>query len=365
MSNKFSWELDEHGSYTKRKASKLQRFPFQTFIISAVVCVVLLICYSAFNHHPKPQRPAFTPTSPSGFADTNGFVGLGEKVDASIVSIESQIPDIGGFFSQMIPTSSQSASGVIISSDGYILTSLSALSADTVDVCLSDGNTYTATLKESDRMTDTAILKIDADSLTPLAFGDSDSLLSGQTVGVCGRFLSGKLSATLNLGTICGVDKGIKLQNEKMINLIQTDAPVAKVCNGAVLLNANGAIVGMTTAMVSSGSDEISLAIPSNDIYAFVSSVLDVASEAPASSGASIGIRGSDAEYGINVESVLKDSPADKAGIKENDLIMKVDSTPVKSVAEINTIRDAHKPGDKLIFTVYRDGETLDVEVEI
>ena len=364
MSNNFSWELDEHGGYTRRKASKFQQFPFQTVIISAVVCVVLLICYSAFHRHSAPQRPIFTPNT-NVSADTAGFLGLGEKVDASIVSIESPIPDIGGFFSQMIPTSSQSASGVIISSDGYILTSLSALSADTVDVCLSDGNTYTATLKESDQMTDTAILKIDADSLTPLAFGDSDSLLSGQTVGVCGRFLSGKLSATLNLGTICGVDKGIKLQNEKMINLIQTDAPVAKVCNGAVLLNANGAIVGMTTAMVSSGSDEISLAIPSNDIYAFVSSVLDVASEAPASSGASIGIRGSDAEYGINVESVLKDSPADKAGIKENDLIMKVDGTVVKSIAEINTIRDAHKPGDKLIFTVYRDGETLDIEVEI
>ena len=123
-----------------------------------------------------------------------------------------------------------------------------------------------------------------------------------------------------------------------------------------------GEVVGMLTNAVASESTEISFAIPSNNIKAVAESLITTG-EAP--KGLIIGITGEDTDHGVVVESVMEDTPAQKAGLKEGDLILRVDGTAVKSIADINKIKDTHRSGDKLIITLYRDGELLDVEITL
>ena len=118
----------------------------------------------------------------------------------------------------------------------------------------------------------------------------------------------------------------------------------------------------MVTHAISSDIDSISFAIPANDIKNTTQSLIN--DSIPAKSDSLIiGITGTDSEHGVIVESVLDDTPAKKADIKAGDLILKADGKAVKSIAEINKIRDSHVSGEKIILTIYRNGETLDIEI--
>lgn len=116
----------------------------------------------------------------------------------------------------------------------------------------------------------------------------------------------------------------------------------------------------MITSFVSSGNSGISLAVPSNDIMQIIETETGAATSG---SGLVIGIRGNDTAHGVWIEAVMKDSPAERAGIKNGDLILKADGQAVKSVSELNRIRDTHSAGDKMTLSVYRDGEMLEIEI--
>ncbi|MBQ7794157.1 MAG: trypsin-like peptidase domain-containing protein [Clostridia bacterium] len=362
----YSWQQNELGEYSYVEVKRKRKIPsaLVSGVVALAVTAAAIAAYTVFIlPHIRPQTVINQTVSenaaavPSG--DSVSFAGLGEQLADSIVAIPAQTTG-GGFFSQMI--SSSGGSGVIVSADGYILTSNSAIDGSSAaKVRLSDGSEHTAEVVGIDSRNDCAVLKINKTDLKPVEFADSDSVVSGMSVASVGRILNEQLGTTLTVGTIGGVSRGVTLQNGQSINLLQTTAATDSSA-GSILINSDGKVVGIVTTMISSGVDGIHFAIPSNDAVQVLESLINYG---VAPSGLVIGIMGLDSDYGIIVESVSEGSAADKGGMKAGDLIMKADGVVVKTISELNKLRDAHSAGDVMTFTVYRDGETVELSVTL
>lgn len=368
----YSWQKNELGQYCYKKVKRKKKLPawLLALLVSLGTSVIVIAVFALFI---MPNiRPSAVISQTSGGpvivenTDNASFVGLGEKLSASVVEVISESRGADSFFGSLIPFYSSGASGgsgVVVTADGYILTGLGAVRGADAIVRLDDGKEYNAAVVGTDARTGIAILKIEKDGLTPVEFADSSAISSGMSVAAISRALGKQVGTTLTLGSINGVDKGVALQSGQSVNLFQTDA-VPSESAGVAIVDAAGKIVGMVTGMISSGVDGIELAIPSNDIVSVLQSLISFG-KADAPDGLIIGIRGIDTEHGVVIDSVSKDTPAEKAGIKKDDLILKADGKPIKSIDEINKIKNEHKKGDIMTFTVYRDGEMLEIEVTL
>ena len=363
----YAWQQNELGEYSYVEVKKKKKFPswLTALLVSGAVCTVFLVIYSMYV---VPNLRPNTVISHSVGADassaekvvaTGGFEGVGERVSESVVSIPARATG-GGFFSQVF--SYGGGSGIVVSADGYILTSVSAVESDAgVKVRFADGTEQQATVEGVDNRLGLAILKVQKDGLKAVEFADSSTLLTGMGVASISRIMGSNIGTTMSVGTICGIDNGVTTQSGQTINLIQTDS-IKGESAGTALLDANGKVVGFVTGMISSNVEGIEFAIPSNDVVQSIESLINIGT---GTTGLVIGISGIDTEYGVAVETVNKDSAAEKAGMKVDDLIIKADGNVVKSVNDINKIKAGHKAGDVMTFTVYRDGDELTIEVKL
>lgn len=366
--SEFERELENYLP-TPQNTDKVKR-PMPSWLValiaSSLTCVLFLAVYSVFivpRLRPAAvisyvERPAAN--KPQNPEEIMSISGINSAVSPSIVSISTNVSYMN-FFG--MSSSTNTGSGVVLSSDGYILTSCSLVGNDgETSVVLPDNSKYEAQIVGMDENKDIAILKIEASNLTPVTLGNSDEVMAGDTAIVIGNVLGGELGTSITKGIICGVNRGVSLQNGSTINLLQTDAITNSNNAGGCLLNSEGHLVGMITYAISADVENISFAIPSNDIKAVSESLINVGKSPE---GLLIGISGSDSGHGILVETVLEESPAEKAGIKANDLILKADGIAVKSISELNKVRDTHKKGEVIKLTVYRDGEMIDVDVTL
>lgn len=364
----YSWQKNELGQYCYKQTKKKRKLPsWLTALLVSVLVSAVLVAVFAFLILPNMRTPAVisqTSDGPVIVQDAEGvsFVGLGEKLTDSVVEIVAESGGMDSFFDFMPFYSSNKSggSGLVVTADGYILTGLAAVESANATVRLADGTEYQAAVVGTDARTGIAVLKIEKNGLTPVEFADSSALSSGMSVAAIGRFFGEQMGPTLTLGTINSVKKGVTLQNGQSLNLFQTDAALSG--SGSAIVDAEGKVVGIVTGMISSGVDGIELAVPSNDI---VNALQSLISFGTAPEGLVIGIRGIDTDHGVMIDSVGKDTPAEKAGLKKDDLILKADSKTVKSVDEINALKNEHQKGDVMTFTIYRDGEMLDVEVTL
>ncbi len=362
----YEWRQNDLGEYSYVEVKKKVKIPTPLIsgAVSLLVAAVAIVIFAVFiMPNLRPQTVINQTVSEAGTAVVSGelasFQGMGERLSDSIVSIPAQSVG-GGFFSQMISTGG--GSGVIVSADGYILTSNSAIDGSgSAKVRLSDGTLHDAEVVGIDSRNDCAVLKINKDGLKPIEFADSDTIQSGMSVASIGRILNEQLGTTLTVGTIGGVSRGITLQNGQSVNLLQTTAATEN-SSGSILVNTDGKAVGIISNMISSGVDGVFFAVPSNDAIQVLESLINLG---VAPTGLVIGIMGLDSDYGIVVESVSDGSAADKGGMKAGDLIMKADGVAVKSVSELNKLRDAHAKGDTMTFVIYRDGEMLDITITL
>lgn len=271
-----------------------------------------------------------------------------------------------------------SGSGFIISADGYILTNYHVVEgSDTVTVATFDDETYDAKVVGYDESNDIAILKIEAENLKPVTVGDSDRLRVGDYVYAIGNPL-GELTFSLTHGIVSALSRNVKTGSGNQMNLIQTDCAINAGNSGGALFNSFGEVVGITNAKYSSSGftseaeiDNICFAIPVNSVRRIVNSIIENGyvlkpyigiSVSPLSeeTAAIIGIKS-----GAVVQNVIEGDPADQAGIKVNDVIVKVGDTDIK---DSNTLVQAiaqSEPGDKVTFHVYRQGQDIELQVEI
>ena len=272
---------------------------------------------------------------------------------------------------------SGAGSGVIISSDGYILTCAHVVDgASTITVTIGDKD-YTATLVGEDTTSDIAVIKIDADGLTPATVGNSDSLKVGQSVMAVGNPL-GELGGTVTGGMISALNRSVTIQGSSSVNtmsLIQMDASVSPGNSGGGLFNMNGELVGIVNAKSSSSDAEgLGFAIPINDAIKVAQELLEngyvtgrpylgitYLAVTDAQTASQLGVNA----YGVYVVEVVKGGPAEKAGLQAGDRIVSVDGTEIASKDDLGTLMQKHAAGDTLSITIAREGQVQTVNVTL
>ena len=272
---------------------------------------------------------------------------------------------------------SGAGSGVIISSDGYILTCAHVVSgASQITVTIGDTD-YTATVVGEDDTSDVAVLKIDATGLTPATVGDSDSLSVGDSVLAVGNPL-GELGGTVTSGIVSALNRSVTIQGTSSTNtmsLIQMDASVSPGNSGGGLFNMNGELIGLVNAKSSSSDAEgLGFAIPINDAIQVAQDLLEngYVSGRPymgityiavtdAQTAAQLNVNA----YGVYVVDVVQGGPADKAGLKAGDRIVSIDGNEIAQKDDLGTLMQQHTAGDTLSITVARDGQMQTVSLTL
>ena len=272
---------------------------------------------------------------------------------------------------------SGAGSGVIISSDGYILTCDHVVSgASNITVTIGDKD-YPATIIGEDSTSDIAVIKIEADGLTPAIVGDSDKLAVGDNVLAVGNPL-GELGGTVTSGIVSALNRSVSIQSSSSVNtmsLIQMDASVSPGNSGGGLFNMNGELVGIVNAKSSSSDAEgLGFAIPINDAIKVAQDLLEngyvtgrpymgitYLAVTDAQTAAQLGVNA----YGIYVVDVVSGGPADQAGLKAGDRIISIDNTEVAQKTDLGTLMQEHSAGDTLSITIARDGQMQTVSLTL
>jgi serine protease Do len=256
-----------------------------------------------------------------------------------------------------------SGSGIIISTDGYIVTNQHVIDGATeISVILNTGDEYVAKLVGADSKSDLAVLKIDKSGLPAATLGNSDELQVGELAVAIGNPLGQEFAGSVTSGVISALNRTMTVEN-KVYNLVQTDAAINPGNSGGALVNKYGEVIGINTIKLSSTEVEgIGFAIAITEAKPIID---DLMSNGYVSGRPSVGIFVSENRSGLTVEQIAEGSGAEAAGIQIGDLIVKADGKTVKTSKELNEIRDKKSPNDILKLTVIRNGELLDVDVKL
>ncbi len=272
-------------------------------------------------------------------------------------------------------TSAASGSGFIISDDGYILTNFHVIEdSSAITVSFYDGTSMDATLIGYDESNDIAILKVDATGLTPVVLGDSENLNVGDTVAAIGNPL-GELTFSLTVGAVSALDREITTSTGVTMRLMQTDCAINSGNSGGALFNLYGEVIGITNAKYSSSGSEASIdnigfAIPVNHVRSIVKSIIETGYISKPYIGISVtDVSQETQSYGLPqgaaIKSVAEDSPAAKAGLQINDIITQIDGTAITGSSDVIAIVGDSQPDQVLRLTVYRQGNTLELEITV
>ena len=276
-------------------------------------------------------------------------------------------------YQQTVPLSS--GSGVIVSPNGYIVTNYHVIrNASIIEVTLNDKRKFKAKVVGVDKMTDLALLKIDANDLPFLEYGDSDKLKVGEWVLAVGNPFN--LTSTVTAGIVSAKARSLSLMSRFGIEAyIQTDAAVNPGNSGGALVNTKGELVGINAAIASNTGSYTgySFAIPVNIVKKVVADLIKYGKVQRAFIGASIVDLNADiAKYlgvskteGVYIYEVNPNGAAAEAGIKAGDIITKVNDIDIKSLPELQEQLAKYRPGDIIQMTVLRDGKPHKYEVKL
>ena len=266
-------------------------------------------------------------------------------------------------------------SGVIVSEDGLILTNAHILEeCDRAVVALPDGTEYDAQLVGSDSISDIALLKIDAKGLPAAELGESSSLRVGDPVAAIGNPLGEEFRNTLTDGIISAIERDMTYQGRSM-TLLQTNTAVNEGNSGGALFNSYGQVIGLTNMkMMSSYSsiEGIGFAIPSGTICKVGNALIrDGEVRGRPAIGITVGSIPQNAKEqyalpdGLYISEVSKGSDAEKQGIRTGDVLTAVNGMPVTKTSEVSAEKDKLEVGDTMVLTIWRDGESFDVEITL
>lgn len=308
--------------------------------------------------------------------DEEDISAVASKVGPSVVSILTKGQSQSPFGTQ---TEEGAGSGIIISKDGYILTNKHVVSDSTqLSVVTSDGTVYdNARVLGTDPLNDLAFIKLDGVSnLTPAMLGDSSSVRIGQKVVAIGNSL-GEYQNTVTSGIISGTGRPVSAQDgnsiENLTDLLQTDAAINPGNSGGPLVNLSGQVIGINTAVAQDAQD-IGFSIPINSAKGIIKNLQKTGKVQRAYLGVNyVTITPEVAkQYNLSVKqgayviadhgsSVISGSPADKAGIKDHDIITRVGDLTVGDRGSVSSLLSEYTVGDQVRLTILRDGKTITV----
>lgn len=297
---------------------------------------------------------------------------VANAVADSVVEITTETVSTNNYMGQYI--SEGAGSGVIVTTDGYIVTNHHVISgAKTISVTLTDGKSYTAQVVGDDSKTDLAVLKIDATGLTPAVFGDSDNLTVGQTAIAIGNPL-GQLGGTVTSGIVSALDREVEIDGEIM-NLLQTSAAINPGNSGGGLFDDKGNLIGIVNAK-SSGSDieGLGFAIPINTVKTVISDLMEYGyvkgrvslgiSVVSVSNAQTAWMYGVD-EIGLYISKVEKGSDAANAGLKSGDKIVSFNGTEINADSDLASAIKKCSVGDEVTMVIRRNGMDYDVQITL
>lgn len=313
------------------------------------------------------DRGSLTLQTGSSGAAKLSYNEIFQKCSPSVVGIKS--------FDGKSSDSYSWGSGIVVSSDGYILTNTHVIDeGERATVQLYDGTTCAAKLVAADSQSDVAILKIEKTGLTPAVFASSKNIRTGDAVCAIGNPLSPDYSLTMTSGIISATSREVSY-NGAVMKLLQTDTSINEGNSGGPLFNDCGQVIGITNMkIVSSFSniEGIGFAIPSDTLQSIVAALMnDGAVYGRSTIGVTVGPISEDiADYydipvGLYVSEVLDNSDAQKQGIKKGDIITKVNGKDAHSTSDIAEEKSKLDIGDTIDFTVWRSGSTFKVSVKI
>ena len=267
-------------------------------------------------------------------------------------------------------------SGVVVTSNGLILTNSHVIgdgAAISVSVSLTDGTDEEATVLWYDKSLDLAVIKVNRTDLQAAELGDSDSLMIGEPVVAIGNPMSLDLNGTVTDGIISGLNRSITIDGVTIKPLIQTNASINPGNSGGPLFNAQGQVVGINTAKMSS-AEGLGFSIPINTVIPMLQQLTngeEVSSVYIGFSGigvadyvSKIGIELSE-DSGIYVVEILKDGPAYNSDLKSGDIIKAIDNVELSDMNDLKRALYKYKDGDKAKLTVSRNGDEITIDVTL
>ena len=313
------------------------------------------------------------------FAD-GSIADIANRVSPSVVSIviETNSTD---YFGRSL-TSSAAGTGMIVSSNGYVLTNKHVVEkAKKINVVTNDGTTYSdVSLVGVDPLNDVAFIKINGvDNLQPVTFGDSKTLQTGQQVIAIGNAL-GEYQNTVTEGIISGTGRSLTATDqtnysnyERLSDMIQTDAAINSGNSGGPLVNAGGQVIGINTATSSTG-DNIGFAIPISSIKGMLKSVIEKGKAERAFIGVSYlninptvqkqyNLSVSEGAYISGDNAIVKNGPAERAGLKSGDIIAAVNGVKIGKAGSLSTLIGEYATGELIELTIIRDGKEQTVKL--
>ncbi|MFA6368126.1 MAG: trypsin-like peptidase domain-containing protein [Bacteroidales bacterium] len=316
------------------------------------------------------------------------FTKAAEHTVHAVVHIQSdyaqQTNFYEDFFGFLIPqqrsrTFQTSGSGVIINSDGYIVTNNHVVQdADSIQVILNDKRRYKATIVGNDASADLAVIKIDAKDLPIVEFGDSDNTKIGQWVLAVGNPFN--LTSTVTAGIISAKARNLNILGNKMNDnplksFIQTDAAVNPGNSGGALVDLEGKLIGINTAIASNTGSYAgySFAIPSNIVRKISSDIINHGTTQIAYLGVNIAeidsrlaeSKGIKNLNGVYIVSILENGAAKKSGLREGDVIIQISGKDINYNSELNEVLSQSSPGDIIKVKLEREGKVFEKEVTL
>lgn len=334
-----------------------------------------VLAVTAFGPHPDETVLYKSEGGQTGITNTseggNASISVAAAAGRSVVSIVTENLVSDPFTGGRIV--SGAGSGVIVSSDGTILTNNHVVEgAKNITVTLPDGTDYPAKLVGVDPRTDMAVIKIEATGLTPAVIGNSDELQVGEPVLAIGNPM-GTLSGTVTDGIISAMNREVRFDDVTM-NLLQMSAAVSPGNSGGGLFNNQGELIGIVNAKSSGqGAEGLGFAIPSNTAMQVAQELIENGHVSRPAIGINVFTFGTEQEAkqsgfdkaGVYIIGVTPGSGAEKAGLEAGDRIIAVDGTEVGDSADVSAAIAEKKVGDSLQLRIERKQKTMEVNVEL
>lgn len=378
---------------------------FTTLVISGLLIGLMANNLISFNAWQQNGSVDQTSVKTGTTVENSQVMSTVEKVNPAVVSIIiskqiSTLENNNSLYNYLFNLNSNSnsssnstekkeiggGSGFFVSSDGYIVTNCHVVEDSTADytVLTKDNKKYTAKIIAKDKTLDVAVLKIEGKNFTYLTFADSDTLKLGQSAIAIGNALA-EFQNSISLGIVSGLSRSITASDgngstEQLDGVIQTDAAINPGNSGGPLLDIKGNVIGVNVAIEDS-ANSIGFALPSNMVKSVVESVIEngqiikpylgirytqINSDIKAKNNLSV-------DYGVLVAkgsktgelAVIPGSPADKAGIVENDIILEIDGVKIDETKSFASIIRQKKVDQTITLKVMHDGSTKEVKVKL
>lgn len=354
-------------------------------VLGSLITLGVLTATGTFSDTENPTSTTIATAAPTAITPqpqvTNNIINdIGSAVNPTAVALKV-IPSIvtvsvfqQGTGDSTAPVPTGSGSGVVISKDGYIVTNHHVVvDATDFEVTFEDGRVYTAQLIGSDELTDLAVLQISSDDLVPIETGSSEDLALGDPVIAVGNPLAQAGGASVSSGIVSAFDRQVDFGNgSSLFGMIQTDAAINSGSSGGALVNAEGKLVGITSAIgvSTAGPEGIGYAIPVELVERITDEIIETGDVVHPFLGVTIGTYTDEAPDGATVPAGADiqtiegtDSAAGQAGLQPGDIIIRIGNKPISNQTDLILAVRLYRVGDKVEFEALRNGESMTFSV--